>query len=103
VRCNPKINASITQGKEFCAQEIAAIEAAKMNGLPQKQRLEALLPAEQKVIRKRSRSVVQPIVLEYVSLLANFNCEGTGGFRDFPWNFGAKNVAIFCRARDHAE
>jgi hypothetical protein len=59
-----KINASITQGKEFCAQEIAAIEAAKMNGLPQKQRLEALLPAEQQVIRKRSRSVVQPIVLE---------------------------------------
>jgi hypothetical protein len=65
-----KINASITQGKQFCAQEIAPIEAAKTNGLTQKQRLEALLPAGQKVIRKRSRSVVQPIVLEYVSLLA---------------------------------
>src|ERR1700675_2213742 len=57
-----EIYTAITKGEKLCAEQILSAEATEINGRTDKNGLEALLPARQKVTCKRTRPIVQPVV-----------------------------------------
>ena len=59
-----EIYTAITKGEKLCAEQILSAEATYTNGRTDKNGLEALLPSRRKVTCKRTRPIVQPVVLK---------------------------------------
>jgi hypothetical protein len=68
-----------------------------MNGSTGKNGLEALLPSRQKVTCKRTRPIVQPVVLKRAALGPDLNSKGARGFCNLFRDFRVQNVAIFVK------
>jgi hypothetical protein len=63
-----EIYAAITKCETLCAEQILSVEATEINGRTDKNGLEPLLPSRRKVTCKRTRPIVQPVVLKRASL-----------------------------------
>ena len=74
-----------------------------MNGRASKNGLEALLPSRQKVTCKRTRPMVQPVVLKRAALGPDLNSKGARGFGNLVRDFRVQNVAIVRQARHNAQ
>src|ERR1700692_577323 len=98
-----QIYTAIAKGEKFCAEQILSAETTEMNGSTGKNGLEALLPSRQKVTCKRTRPIVQPVVLKRAALGPDLNSKGARGFGNFVRDFRVENVAILRQARHNAQ
>lgn len=83
-----QIYTAVAKGEKLCAEQILSAETTEMNGRAGKNGLEALLPSRQKVTCKRTRPIVQPVILKRAALGPDLNGKATRGLgnlvRDFP-------------------
>ncbi len=74
-----QVYTSIAKSEKFCAEQILSAETTEMNGRAGKNGLEALLPSRQKVTCKRTRPIVQPVILKGAALGPDLNGKATRG------------------------
>jgi hypothetical protein len=95
-----EIYTAITKGEKLCAEQ--NLSATETNGRTDKNGLEALLPSQQKVTCKRSRPIVQPIVLKRAALGPDLNGKTARGLGNPIRDLRKQNVAILRQARHNA-
>jgi hypothetical protein len=74
-----------------------------LNGSTGKNGLEPLLPSRQKVTCKRTRPIVQPVILKGAALGPDLYSKGARGFCNLVRDFRVQNVAILRQARHNAQ
>jgi hypothetical protein len=94
-----QIYTAIAKGEKFCAKQILSAETTEMNGHAGKNGMEALLPSRQKVTCKRTRPIVQPVILKRAALGPDLNGKATRGLGNLVRDFRMQNVAILRQAR----
>jgi len=82
-----QIYTAIAESEKFCAEQILPTETTEMNGRAGKNGLEALLPSRQKVTCKRTRPIVQPVILKRAALGPDVNGKATRGLGNLVRDF----------------
>jgi len=98
-----QIYTAIAKGEKFCAEQILSAETTEMNGRAGKNGLVALLPLRQKVTCKRTRPIVQPVILKRAALGPHLNGKATRGLGNLVRDFRMQNVAILRLARHNTQ